>query len=270
MDKKKPPSVLAIGGSDNSGGAGIQADIKTLQTFGCHDYTAITAVTVQNYAEFKHYYPVPAEIVVEQIELSIRQSSPAAVKLGMIPAPEQFKRVVDIIRHHNLKNIVVDPVARSSSGGALSTDKKTWNGLQFLPFFTLITPNAEEAELLTGIDIKDQLSMEKAAERLFEMGASNILIKGGHMKDGNNSDDLLFADGVLKWLRGRRIEGGSPRGTGCALASAIAAGLAYNLDLYDAVVQGKEFITQAIKENLEIGDAKILNQLAWHGNDGIR
>ena len=246
--QKKYCRVLTVAGSDSGGGAGIQADLKTISANGCYGMTVITALTAQNTVGVTAIHPVPTHFVEQQMEAVLTDIGTDAVKIGMLFSPELIKCVADQLRSFNIKNIVLDPVMVATSGDKLLLDDAI-EALkeQLLPLADIITPNLPEAEVLLGREIKSPADLEQAAEELAGLGCSNILIKGGHLQD-EESDDLLYLGDEKRSvvLPGRRIVTNNTHGTGCTLSSAIASYLARGKEIEEAVRLAKEYITGAI------------------------
>ncbi len=248
-DKHKQYSkVLSIAGSDSCGGAGIQADIKTISANHCYAMTAITALTAQNTMGVVAIHPVPVDFVRKQLEAVLADIGVDAVKIGMLFSPALIEMVADQLVKFNAGNIVLDPVMVAQSGdrlveeAAISTLKE-----KLIPLADLITPNIPEAAVLLGRKIESSNDLESAAVDLQLLGCANVLIKGGHLFD-ENSDDFLFLGEEKKMvvLPGKRINTKNNHGTGCTLSSAIAAGLAKGLTMEASVRRAKEYITGAI------------------------
>lgn len=246
--------VLIVAGSDSGGGAGIQGDLKTVTCLGGYGATAITALTAQNTMGVFGIYPVPAEFIRQQMELVLDDIGADAIKTGMLHSAEVVEAIVDVIKQ-KAKNIpiVVDPVM-VAKGGAPLLRQNAIEALRtkLLPLATLITPNIPEAELLAGMTIRDADDMEKAAHLIKpEHGA--VLIKGGHLEGHDLVDLLLGFDGIVTRYHSTRIPTTSTHGTGCALASAIATGLAQQMSLKDSVERARDYVRKAIENAPGIG-----------------
>jgi hydroxymethylpyrimidine kinase/phosphomethylpyrimidine kinase len=255
QENDNKPVCLAIGGLDPSGGAGIIADVRAFVAFGCPPSATITSVTFQNSKTVDGAEHISAETVRRQIMAILDEHDIAAVKTGMLPSSEIVNAVAEIIADRNLPNLVIDPVLYSTSAYPLiSKDALAaiWNDL--LPLATLITPNVPEMEQITGISIDEFDDIIAAAAILKEKGARNILIKGGHLPAAINVDktgrpvskDILFTAGEMTVIERELIANASVRGTGCMLASAIAADLALGHDLLAAVTNAKDFVHESI------------------------
>ncbi len=243
--------VLSVAGSDSGGGAGIQADLKTISLLGSYGMSAITALTAQNTLGVQGIHPCPAAFVAEQIDSVLCDLGADVIKTGMLFSAEIIRVVAEAIERYALP-AVVDPVM-IAKGGASLLQQQAIETLQreLLPRTYLLTPNLPEAEALTGIQIHNEADMEEAARTLQQMGARNVLLKGGHL-EGEAVDLLLAADRVHHY-RAPRIDTPNTHGTGCTFSAAIATFLAQGLALPEAVGRGKEFITQAIANALPLG-----------------
>ena len=245
--------VLTIAGSDSSGGAGIQADIKTMQAHGVYAMSAITALTAQNTTGVTGIHDVPSEFVAEQIDMAFSDIRPDSVKIGMISCAETAEVIAERLKYWKAENIVVDPVAVATSGADLSSTE-TYEKVKKLlfPISTVITPNIPEAELITGIKIDDLEDIQKSAEIIAKRYNCNVFLKGGHLKD--SADDLLYRNnGKYKWFEGRRINNNNTHGTGCTLSSAIASNLARGYTLEKSIELAKEYINSCLSAMLDIG-----------------
>lgn len=245
-------TALTIAGSDSSGGAGIQADIKTIIVHGVYAMSVITALTAQNTLGVKKILEIDKEFIGLQLDSIFEDIFPDAIKIGMVTSIETVEIISQKLKEYKAKNIVLDPVMISTSGSKLMQEEaiRTLKEKLF-PIATLITPNIFEAEALTDIKIKDKSDMEHAAKTLCDKYSCSVLIKGGHSK--SNSDDLLYHDNEYKWFKTDRIDNPNTHGTGCTLSSAIASNLAKGLDLEKSVEKAKEYITGAIKDKMNIG-----------------
>lgn len=254
MSRTTLPVVLSIAGSDSGGGAGIQADLKTFQAFGVFGTTAITAITAQNTTGVTAVHPVPLEVVRAQIHAVASDLPPAAIKTGMLATAELVGVVAEEIAQHALPNFVCDPVMVASSGARL-LDEDAIEALltKLLPLSTLITPNLDEARILTGLAVEGEAGMLEAAEVLVAMGADAALVKGGH-GGGDEVVDILW-DGrvVQRWSR-PRLHTRNVHGTGCTLSAAIAAGLATGSPLRNSVERALNFVARAIEEAPGLGN----------------
>ena len=244
--------ILTIAASDSSGGAGIQADIKAITVLGGYALSAITALTAQNFISIEDIHPVPCDFLSKQLDAVLKDIGADAVKTGMLLEETAVKTIVDKIKEHDIPIIVIDPVIASSTGHTLLKDDAL-KALKedLLPLATMITPNLDEAFALTGIKADSISSMKNAAEKLFELGAKNVFIKGGHLKD--DPTDILYDGKSFFEFSETRINTKNTHGTGCTLSAAIATELAKGSSPFDAIKNAKEFITTAIKFSLPLG-----------------
>lgn len=247
-------SVLSIAGSDSSGGAGIQADIKTVEALGLFAQTAITALTAQNTTGVFGVLEIPPSFVRSQIDVVFDDIRPDAVKIGMVPSAECVYAIAEGLRAHGASNVVIDPVMVSTSGSSLMGEGvKDIVMRELLPLASIVTPNIPEAEALTGREVRGKADMEAAARLIASMTPGAVLVKGGHGIGSGDCDDLLFCEGVPIWISGTRIDTPNTHGTGCTLSSAIACGLASGTGVRDAVVAGKAYVTEALSAGLDLG-----------------
>jgi hydroxymethylpyrimidine/phosphomethylpyrimidine kinase len=249
------PRALTIAGSDSGGGAGIQADLKTFSALGVFGMTSITAVTVQNTKGVSGYEPVSPEVVGAQIRAVANDIGVDAAKTGMLATAAIVNAVAEAVAETRIPNLIVDPVFVSKHGNELLDDAAVVAlRTRILPLATLVTPNLPEAEGLGGIRIMDRDGMRRAAEAILDLGPGAVLIKGGHL-DGTPDVADLFADGRREeWIVAERVRTVHTHGTGCTLSAAIAAYLARGADLVEAVRAGKEFVTQAIRHAMALGN----------------
>lgn len=245
-------TALSIAGSDSSGGAGIQADIKTMTMNGVFAMSAITALTAQNTTGVQGIYEVSPEFLGQQIDSVFTDIRPDAVKIGMVSSTGLISAIARKLAAYDAKNIVVDPVMVATSGAKLISDDAI-DALkqQLLPMATVLTPNIPEAEVLSGMKILSPEDMSTAAKKISEAYRCAVLCKGGHQL--NDANDLLYRDGSFRWFRGKRIDNPNTHGTGCTLSSAIAANLAKGYDLDTAVERGKAYISGALAAMLDLG-----------------
>ncbi|RUM44412.1 MAG: bifunctional hydroxymethylpyrimidine kinase/phosphomethylpyrimidine kinase [Desulfocapsa sp.] len=246
--KKKYCRVLSIAGSDSSAGAGIQADLKTFGANGCYGMTVITALTAQNTREIMAIHPVPLDFVQQQMEAVLSDIGTDAVKIGMLYSAELIERIAQQLRRFNLKNIVLDPVMRATSGDSLLQDAAITALKKYLiPLADLITPNFPEAGGLLGRGIHADQNLEQVAAEIAALGCANVLIKGGHVRD-QNSDDLLYLGDEERSVvfHGVRVDTDNTHGTGCTLSAAIAAYMARGKSIEAAVGLAKKYISGAI------------------------
>lgn len=253
MDRPELPRMLAIGGSDSCGGAGIQADIKTGAALGVDVSTAITAITAQNSLGVHAIEPVSVELLRAQIASVCSDLPPHAVKLGMLYDAARVEVVADAIKTYKLRNVVCDPVLVSTSGTTLLDPKGAELLLSMLPLFTLFTPNAMEAAALTGIAVSNSSDLLTAGRLLLEKGANGVFLKGGHIGESYCTDVLLRKhrpDPIF--LVSARVETRNDHGTGCVLASAISAVLALGNELGQAVESAHAFTRKALSKSVTI------------------
>ena len=248
----KMKTALTIAGSDCSGGAGIQADIKTMTMNGVYAMSAITALTAQNTTGVRKIQESTPEFLEQQIDAVFEDIFPDAVKIGMVSSSEIVCVIADRLKYHKAKNIVVDPVMVATSGSSLmKTDAVKTLIDVLLPIATLVTPNIPESEVLSGISIKNKEDMQKAAKTIGDKYSCAVLLKGGHSI--NDANDLLYANGEFKWFYGKRIDNPNTHGTGCTLSSAIASNLAKGFNVSDSVRKAKEYISDALAAGLDLG-----------------
>lgn len=250
---RKVPCALTIAGSDSGGGAGIQADLKTFAALGVHGMSAITAITAQNTVEVTAVHAVPPEMVKQQIEAVATDIGVDAAKTGMLYSTEIIKVVVEEVKKYGFP-LVVDPVMIAKSGAPLlREDAKRTLISELIPLATVVTPNAMEAQEITGIKIQDIKDAKLAAKKIVELGAKSVLIKGGHILEGGKAVDLLHYDGEYHYFEGERLESKTTHGTGCSFAAAIAAELAKDKNILEAVEIAKKVVSMGIKFGLNIG-----------------
>lgn len=246
-------SVLTIAGSDSSGGAGIQADIKTIAAHHLFAQSAITALTVQNTTGVFDVMEVPPHIVTAQIHAVFDDIRPDAVKVGMVSSPQIARAIADSLRACEARNIVVDPVMVATSGADLAGDGTVKAlGETLIPLAAVITPNRLEAEVLSGLPVEDATGQERAAVAAAAQSGVPVLVKGGHNVEDAN-DVLAYPDGATRWFAGRRICNPNTHGTGCTLSSAIACGLAQGESLADAIASAKAYLEGALAAQLDLG-----------------
>lgn len=245
-------TALTIAGSDSSGGAGIQADIKTMTANGVYATSAITALTAQNTTGVYGILESTPEFLANQLDCIFTDIFPDAVKTGMVSSTALIAVIADKLRQYGARNIVVDPVMVATSGARLISEEAV-DALKekLLPLATLLTPNIPEAEVLSGMTIENATDMEKAARAISEQYGCAVLCKGGHQI--SDADDLLWREGAGVWFRGRRIQNNNTHGTGCTLSSAIASNLAKGYDLDQSVRRAKAYISGALAAMLDLG-----------------
>ena len=245
-------TALSIAGSDSCGGAGIQADIKTMTMNGVYGMSAITALTAQNTTGVFEISESTPQFLKAQIDSVFEDIFPDAVKIGMVSSSNLIKVIADRLKYYNAKNIVVDPVMVATSRSNLKKNEAVSTLVsELLPISTVVTPNIFEAQILSGIKIMCKDDMIKAAEYIGKTYGVNVLVKGGHSL--SNANDLLYSDKEYKWFEGERIDNPNTHGTGFTLSSAIASNLAKGFSLYDSVKRAKEYITEALKAKLDLG-----------------
>lgn len=250
------PIAVTIAGSDSGGGAGIQADLKTFAALGVYGTSVLAALTAQNTKGVTAIHDVPFEFVTAQIDAVFSDFDVAAVKIGMLSREVAIRTVAGALRRHKARNIVLDPVMVATSGDRLLTeDAVTALRNELIPMALVVTPNLHEAAALTGAAIaRNEREMEIQAREILQLGARNVLIKGGH-GDSAESVDLLIGEGEVVRLSAQRIATRNTHGTGCTLSSAIAARLATGLDLIAAAYDAKNYVTNAIAaaDQLKVG-----------------
>jgi hydroxymethylpyrimidine/phosphomethylpyrimidine kinase len=258
------PVVLTIAGSDNSGGAGIQADLKTFTTLGVYGTTAVTCVVAEHPGRVLNITPIPAERVADQIRLVLESFPVAAIKTGMLYSAEIIAALAEAIAPALADGVplVVDPVMVASSGKVLMKKDGIRALRKFIGLATVVTPNRDEAELLWGNPIPSLKALNRSAVELAKRsGSPHFLVKGGHLKSDRAIDVLAYPDGRVREFGARRIPNIDPHGTGCTYSAAITAGLAKGLTVTEAVVLGKIFISRALYRRFEVGPYQLLNQL---------
>lgn len=245
-------TALTIAGSDSSGGAGIQADIKTMTANGVYAMSAVTALTAQNTTGVYGILESTPEFLANQLDCIFTDIFPDAVKTGMVSSTGLIEVIADKLKQYKAKNIVVDPVMVATSGSRLISQEAV-DALKelLLPLATVLTPNIPEAEVLSGLTISGPADMEKAAQAIGETYGCAVLCKGGH--DLNDANDLLWRNGTCKWFHGRRIDNPNTHGTGCTLSSAIASNLAKGCDLDTSVERSKVYLSGALAAMLDLG-----------------
>ena len=262
----KLKTALTIAGSDCSGGAGIQADIKTMTMNGVYAMSAITALTAQNTTGVRAIQESTPEFLKQQMDAVFEDIFPDAVKIGMVSSSELIRVIADRLRYHAAKNIVVDPVMVATSGSSLmKTDAVQTLIEELLPLATVVTPNIPEAQVLSGMEILTREDMYAAAKKIGDSCGCAVLLKGGHsISDAN---DLLYANGKFTWFEGKRIENPNTHGTGCTLSSAMASNLANGFPLSESVQRAKDYISGGLAAMLDLGQgsgpmdhAFVLNQ----------
>ena len=245
-------TALSIAGSDSCGGAGIQADIKTMTLNGVYAMSAVTALTAQNTTGVSAILEADADFLEKEINAVFEDIFPDAVKIGMVSSSALIEVIAQRLKFYQAENIVVDPVMVATSGARLINDSAI-NTLEekLLPIANIITPNIPETEVLSGMKISDKNDMEKAAVSIGEKFKCAVLVKGGHSI--NDADDILYSNGKITYFKGKRIDNPNTHGTGCTLSSAIAANLAKGYSLEKSVERAKEYISGALGAMLDLG-----------------
>ena len=246
-------TALTIAGSDCSGGAGIQADLKTMTMNGVYAMSAVTAMTAQNTRGVFAIQESTPEFLKQQIDAVFEDIRPDAVKIGMMASAELAAVIADRLKYHRARNVVIDPVMVATSGAALMKGSALHVLTSaLLPLATLVTPNIPEAQVLSGMTINSKADMLAAAKRIGDTFRCAVLLKGGHSI--NDANDLLYADGKTLWFEGRRIDNPNTHGTGCTLSSAIASNLAKGYALEESVQRAKAYISGALGAMLDLGN----------------
>ncbi|WP_369146747.1 bifunctional hydroxymethylpyrimidine kinase/phosphomethylpyrimidine kinase [Streptomyces sp. R44] len=250
----KPPLVLTVAGSDSGGGAGVQADLKTMLALGVHGMSVLTAVTAQNSRGVQGVWELPAEAVRAQYRAVVDDIGVQAVKTGMLATAALVETVAELLAGTPGVPVVVDPVGVSKHGDPLLAESALDSvRTKLLPAATVATPNLDEVTQLTGVRVEDESDMRPAAEAVLSYGPRWVLIKGGHLPTGREAVDLLTDGTEEHWLRAPRHDNRHTHGTGCTLASAIASGLAKGLTVPEAVREAKEYVTGAIAAGFALG-----------------
>ncbi|MBE6564231.1 MAG: bifunctional hydroxymethylpyrimidine kinase/phosphomethylpyrimidine kinase [Ruminococcaceae bacterium] len=246
-------TALTIAGSDCSGGAGIQADLKTMTMNGVYAMSAITALTAQNTTGVRAIQESTPDFLKQQIDAVFEDIYPDAVKIGMVASGELIRVIADRLRYYDAKNVVIDPVMAATSGSALMKNDAVQTLIEeLLPVSTLVTPNIPEAQVLSGLTIESKEDMVSAAKQIGDNYPCAVLLKGGHSI--NDANDLLYANGDLVWFEGKRINTPNTHGTGCTLSSAIASNLAKGFPLAESVQRAKAYISGALAAMLDLGE----------------
>lgn len=249
----KMKTALTIAGSDSSGGAGIQADIKTMTMNGVYAMSVVTVLTAQNTLGVRAILDSAPEFLKEQLDAVFEDIFPDSVKIGMVSSSKLIEVIAERLKFYNARNIVVDPVMVATSGSVLiKTEAIKTLATKLLPLATVVTPNIPEAEILSGMKIKDKDDMIKAAELIEKSNGCSVLLKGGHSI--NDANDLLCENGRIVWFNGKKIDNPNTHGTGCTLSSAIASNLAKGYNLSEAVRKAKNYISDALAAGLDLGN----------------
>ena len=245
-------TALTIAGSDSSGGAGIQADLKTMAAHHVYGMSAITALTAQNTTGVRDIMEVSPLFLEEQLDCVFTDIRPDAVKTGMVSSCALIRVIAQRLRFYGARNIVVDTVMASTSGSRLISDDAIETlKEELIPIADVITPNIPEAEVLSGLQIENARQMEEAAAKIYESFGCSVLLKGGHRI--NDANDLLYSKEGARWFKGKRIDNPNTHGTGCTLSSAIASNLAKGMPLEQAVTAAKDFLSLALMAGLDLG-----------------
>jgi hydroxymethylpyrimidine/phosphomethylpyrimidine kinase len=248
--------VLTIAGSDSGGGAGIQADIKSMSANGVFAMSAITAITAQNTEEVTEVFELPISVIAAQIDAVFDDFDVAAVKTGMLSSAEIVRTVAKLLKPQNITNLVVDPVMISKTGHSLlKPDAVEAVMRELIPLALVVTPNIQEAQQLSGLEIKTLADARSAAKAIHKLGCRNVLIKGGHLLQDRGTD-VLYDGRFFEIFKGEFINTPHTHGTGCTFASAIAAHLALGKPLSQAIKSAKDYLTEAIRHALAIGHGK--------------
>ena len=245
-------TALSIAGSDSSGGAGIQADIKTMTANGVYAMTAITALTAQNTTGVTGIMEVTPEFLAQQLDSIFTDIRPDAVKIGMVSSSALIQVIAEKLKEYKAENIVVDPVMVATSGSKfISDDAIETLKTCLMPLSSILTPNIPEAEVLAEMKVETEEEMILAAKKISETFHCAVLCKGGHQL--NDANDLLYRDGEYKWFHGKRIQNPNTHGTGCTLSSAIASNLAKGYSMDESVKRAKDYISEALEAMLDLG-----------------
>lgn len=248
----KMKTALTIAGSDCSGGAGIQADMKTMTMNGVYAMSAITALTAQNTTGVRAIQESTPDFLKQQLDAIFEDIYPDAVKIGMVASSGLIRVIADRLRYYDARNIVVDPVMVATSGSALMKNDAVQTLIEeLLPLAILMTPNIPEAQVLSGLTIETKEDMVTAAKQIGDSYHCAVLLKGGHSI--NDANDLLYANGGSQWFEGKRIDNPNTHGTGCTLSSAIASNLAKGFTLAESVQRAKDYISGALAAMLDLG-----------------
>ena len=261
---EKIPIAMTIAGSDSGGGAGIEADLKTFSAMGVHGTVALTAITAQNTVDVFSVQDVELDVIEKQIDVVFEDMGIDAAKTGMLYRSEVIELVARKIREYGFP-LVVDPVMTAKSGARLLKPEAEESLKKILlPVATVVTPNIFEAEVLSGLKISTLADMRDVAKRIADLGPKAVVVKGGHLENGNEAIDVVYSDGEFRELRGSRIDTRNTHGTGCSFSAAITAGLAKGKSIMEALEEAKSFIQVAIKYGLSIGKGHgPVNPIAW-------
>lgn len=257
MKQYKYPSVLTIAGFDGSGGAGIQADIKTISALGCYATSVLTALPVQNTMGVRNIYPVPINAVSDQLAAIFEDIVPNAIKIGMVHTPELVKVIADSLMQYPDVPVVFDPVMVATSGHRL-IEEETIRAIteELFPLAEIITPNMDEAAVLAQMEVRTLEDMYKAAERIKKMGCSNILLKGGHQEGSRIISVFTDGENEVSEFETIKLVTANTHGSGCTLSSAIASFRAQGKELHEAVALGQQYVFEAIKNGTDVQTGK--------------
>lgn len=248
------PRALTIAGSDSGGGAGIQADLKTFTALNVYGLSVITSLTAQNTVEVTSVHDLPTDFIGAQFDAVLSDIGCDASKIGMLSNRNIIKCVVLKIKEYNLQNVVLDPVMVSKGGSRLLREDAVSTLIdELIPLSRVVTPNSQEAEVLSGLPVKNLDEMMRAAEKIIKFGCGNVIIKGGHLQDEDSSVDVLYNGKEFLEFRERWVNTKNTHGTGCTYSSAICAGLAKGKELSEAVKEAKTYTTHAIRNSLNLG-----------------
>jgi len=250
-------TALTIAGSDNSGGAGIQADLKVFSAFGVYGMSAVTSITVQNSFGVMSSHPVPSQIVYDQIKAVVQDIGADAVKIGMLQTEENVIAVSEAVTDFGIENLTVDTVIRSKNGKFLLNSSAVELFIKkIIPVSDIVTPNVDEAELITGMDIKSVEGMKKAAVEISKMGAETVIVKGGHLPQGRNVVDVVYHSGEFLLMEYPFVGTKNTHGTGCTFSAAITACLSKGMDRIKAIRVARAYIQGAIENSLGLGKGR--------------
>ncbi|MDR6544069.1 hydroxymethylpyrimidine/phosphomethylpyrimidine kinase [Chryseobacterium rhizosphaerae] len=253
MKKYKYPSVLTIAGFDGSGGAGIQADIKTASALGCFSTSVLTALPVQNTQGVRTIYPIPVEAVADQIKAILDDIFPDAIKIGMVHTPQLVETIVSTLSQYTRIPVVFDPVMVATSGHRL-IEEETITAIteKLFPIADIITPNMDEAAILAGMKVETLEDLYTAGEKIKQLGCKSILLKGGHQETSTITSLFYDEHGQYHTFETLKLNTNNTHGSGCTLSSAIAAYLAQGKNLYDSVSLGQDYVYEAIKNSIDV------------------
>lgn len=266
----RPPRALTIAGSDSGGGAGIQADLKTFEHLGAYGMSVLTALTAQNTLGVRGVHEVPPAFVRAQLDAVAEDIGVDAAKTGMLATAPIITAVADGVREHDIRRLVVDPVAASKHGDPLLAEEAVGTLRdELLPLALVATPNLGEVELMTGVSVESVDGLEEAAAAFLELGPRWVLVKGGHLSGGDQAVDLLTDGETTEWVRARRFETRDTHGTGCTLSAAIVAGLAGGSEVVPAVRAAKAYLTGALRHGVRLGEGIGPVDHQWQSRRGV-